>query len=129
MKPENKAILDANRHHYETVSKAGYVKHFNAHEREELLRVMREEFQPNYTTDMWCGPCVFDFVKLLYQSYDKWLSDSQPKEEAITVHATFPKADPPQTSDNEKDTIRTQDIKPNTPNGNNSSRRHFRRRK
>jgi hypothetical protein len=97
MKPENREILDANRHHYETATKAGFVKHFNAREKEDLLRVMREEFQPGYYYDMWCSPCVFDFIKLIYQHYDKWLA-SQPKEEhkpvepptIENVYATFP---------------------------------------
>ena len=129
MKPENKAILDANRHHYETATKAGYVKHFNAREKEDLLRVMQEEFQPGYHYDMWCGPCIFDFIKLIYQRYDAWLA-AQPKEEPTetpvieNIHATFPKQDP-----NEKDIIRIPDVESNTSNGNHSSRRHFRRRK
>lgn len=104
MKPENKAILDANRCHYETAIKAEFVKGFNSREKDDLLRVMREEFIPGYTTDMWCSPCIFDFIKLIYQLYDKWLAE-QPKEEIKieepkpiepivpieNVKATFPK--------------------------------------
>jgi hypothetical protein len=110
MKPENKAILDKNRSHHLTATKAGFVKGFNAREKEELLRVMREEFQPGYTTDMWCSPCIFDFIKLIYKHYDAWL-EAQPKEEPApeskpettleNIHASFPKADPPQNSNNE----------------------------
>jgi hypothetical protein len=103
MKPENKAILDANRHHYETATKAGYVKHFNAKEKEDLLRVMREEFQPGYYFDMWCPPCVFDFIKLIYQRYDAWIA-AQPKEPTEHIHATFPKIDPPKNTSNEQNT-------------------------
>lgn len=128
MKPENQALLDANRHHYDTITKAGYVKHLNAHERDGMVRVMREEFQPGYNTDLWCAPCVFDMVKLLYQRYDAWLA-AQPKEEpkpAIIekIHATFPKQD-----QNEKDSIGISDIEPNPSNGDHSPKRHPRRRK
>lgn len=92
MKPENKAFLDANRHHYDTIIKAGYVKHLNAHERERMVRVMNEEFQPGYTADLWCPPCVFDMVKLLYQRYDAWLaSQPEPPKVVENVHASFPK--------------------------------------
>lgn len=107
MKPENKAFLDANRHHYETLTKAFYMKGLNAHERDGMVRVMREEFIPNYHTDLWCSPCVADMVKLLYHKYNEWLA-AQPKE--VTVKATFPK--------HESD----------TSNSNNIPKRNHRRR-
>jgi len=108
MTPENKAFLEANRHHYDTVIKAGYVRHLNANEREGMQRIMREEFQPGYHTDLWCGPCLFDMVKLLYTRYDQWLSE-QPKE--IIVAASFPKIDKPN----------------DTPNSDNRTKRRNRR--
>jgi hypothetical protein len=91
MKPENKAFLDANRHHYETFKKAQYMRHLNAHEREGMQRVMREEFQPGYNSDLWCPPCVADMVVKLYERYDEWLS-----QQPVTVHANFPSNKPEQ---------------------------------
>lgn len=90
MKQENIEFLEANKHHCETVTKAGYVKHLNAHEREGMLRVMREEFIPGYTVDLWCPPCLFDMVKLLYSQYEKWQ-----QQNPIKVHETFPENDKP----------------------------------
>lgn len=120
MKPENKAILDANRGHHLTATKAGFVKGFNTREKEELLRVMREEFQPGYTTDMWCSPCVFDFIKLIYKHYDAWLlaNTPAPEPDLSSIHATFPKADPPQNTTNEL----------HTPDSGNRAKRHHRRK-
>jgi hypothetical protein len=82
MKTANKIFLDKNRHHYDTIIKAGYLRGLNVHEREGMQRVMGEEFQPGYHTDLWCGPCLFDMVKLLYQRYDAWVA-TQPKENTI----------------------------------------------
>ena len=74
MRPENKAFLDANRHHHDTLIKAFYLRSLNNNEREGMQRVMSEEFQPGYATDLWCPPCVSDMVLLLYRSYDEWLA-------------------------------------------------------
>lgn len=90
MSPQNKKFLEDNYHHYLTV-KDGYVKGLNAAEREGMQRVMAEEFAPGYSTDLWCGPCVFEMVKLLYTRYEQWKAQ-QPIE---SVRATFPKAEPP----------------------------------
>lgn len=112
MNAANRDFLDKNRHHYDTVIKAGYVRHLNVHEREGMQRVMREEFRPGYHTDLWCGPCVFDMVKLLYQHYDAWLA-AQPKEETLTnISASFPS--------NKSNEL-------HTPNGHNRPQRRNRR--
>lgn len=123
MKPENKAFLDANRHHHDTLTKALYMKGLNAAERDGMQRVMREEFIPGYHTDLWCPPCVSDMVKLLYQKYDAWLA-AQPKEETktdepIIIHATFPKQEP--NEQNPSDSVYT-------PHSSNRPKRNHRRR-
>jgi hypothetical protein len=74
MKPENRKFLDDNRHHHFTLVNAQYMKGLNANERDGMLRVMGEEFQPGYYTDLWCPPCVSDMVLLLYRRYDEWLA-------------------------------------------------------
>lgn len=79
MKPENKEFLDANRHHYDTYVKAFYVRGLSANEREGMQRVMREEFQPGYHTDLWCGPCLVDMLIKLYRHYDEWIQQNENK--------------------------------------------------
>lgn len=112
MKPENRQFLEDNLHHWHTLRDAQYLKGLNANERDGMMRVMSEEFQPGYTTDLWCQQCAADMVSLLYRSYEAFLEKEkqQPipqaegkveildletgKSEPINVHATFPKNDP-----------------------------------
>lgn len=79
MKSENKIFLDENRHHHDTLVKAFYLRSLTGVTRETMQRVMSEEFQPGYATDLWCPPCVSDMVLALYRNYDNWIA-SQPAE-------------------------------------------------
>lgn len=72
MKPENKAFLEVNEHYFITLRDAGYMKCFDGNTRSGMARVITEEFQPGYATDMWCPPCVADMVRLLYRYYHEW---------------------------------------------------------
>jgi hypothetical protein len=72
----------------------------DASERENYQRIMREEwFGPGYSTDLWCPSCVYNMVKILQQKFEEWMREEEAKEYAkrmeVTVHATFPKHDPP----------------------------------
>lgn len=145
MKPENKTFLDANRHHYDTIVKAGYVRGLNAHEREGMQRVMGEEFQPGYHTDLWCGPCLFDMVKLLYQRYDAWIAANEKpsiplnqeeinqNDNAILSTATpeekqLESATTPNTT-NATSNDKAKCNEPDPPNSTNTPQRNIRRRK
>ena len=93
MKTENKKFLDDNRHHYDVLIKAFYLRHLDGNTRSMMQQVMSEEFQPGYATDLWCAPCVSDMVKLLYSRYDKWIAAQEVKEptkEQLIVSANFP---------------------------------------
>lgn len=72
MKPENKAFLEANRTHWVTLREAFYIRHLDGNTRSEMQRIMGEEFRPGYTSDLWCGVCVADMVRALYQEFEKW---------------------------------------------------------
>lgn len=89
MKNENKAFLDANRHHYNLLVNAGIVKHLDGATREGLLRIIREEFAPNYIASTWCQSCVADILKFAYVQYDKWIA-AQPKEEPVIEEDFIP---------------------------------------
>lgn len=105
MKDENKAFLDANRHHYNLLVNAGIVKHLDGATRDGLLRIIREEFAPNYIASTWCQSCVADILKFAYVQYDKWIAanpapvvEEVAEVKAITdtpIKATFPKHDRP----------------------------------
>ena len=115
MNPENQKFLDLNRHHYDVLIKAFYLRHLDGNTRAKMQQVMNEEFQPGYATDLWCPPCVSDMVKALYRKYDEWI-EAQPKNEPLIVEANFPSN---KTNENE----------PHTPNGVNPPKRKYRRRK
>lgn len=73
MKPENKHFLDEHRHHHDTLVRAFYLRSLSAEVRQRMQDVIRDEFQPGYSTDLWCPPCVSDMVLKLYRHYDEWL--------------------------------------------------------
>lgn len=84
MSPANIEFLESTYHHWVTLRDAQYMRGLNAHERDGMIRVMREEFQPGYSCDLWCPPCVSNMVTLLFRLYDEW-KVKQP------VKANFPK--------------------------------------
>jgi hypothetical protein len=84
MKAENKQILDEYRPYHIQAINAGTFRG-DGMVRENMCRIMSEEFQPGYTTDLWCAPCVFSMIKLLYRHYDEWLA-----RQPVTVQANFP---------------------------------------
>lgn len=100
MKPENKKFLDDNRHHHTNLVKAFYLRNLDGNVRSMMQRVISEEFQAGYTTDLWCGPCISDMVLKLYRHYDEWLvNNPEPVEmvepvvvdvKPIEVKANFP---------------------------------------
>lgn len=75
MKSENEQILKDNEHHWITLRDAGYLKGLNQMEKDNLLRVMKEEFEPKALVDMWCGHCVAKFVERVYVHYNRWKSE------------------------------------------------------
>lgn len=72
MKPENRKFLEDNEHTWITLRDAGYMMGLDGNTRSEMVRVLSEEFQPGYATDLWCPPCVADMVTLLYRYFNDW---------------------------------------------------------
>lgn len=79
MRPENKKFLEDNERTWITLRDAGYMIGLDGNTRSEMVRVIREEFQPGYATDLWCPPCVADMVTLLYRYFNEW-RDKHPQE-------------------------------------------------
>lgn len=80
MTPEDKQFLEDNRHHHETLVKAFYLRSLSGETRSRMQDIIRKYWQPMYNTDLWCGPCIAEMIKLVYRLYDDWLA-AQPKEE------------------------------------------------
>lgn len=88
MKPENILTLEKHRHIHDTLIRAFYVKGLNYIEREDLVRVMREEFNPISNPDLWCGECVADFIKDLYRRFDQYLAANPPKQNIEVIEVS-----------------------------------------
>lgn len=73
MKPENTAYLEAHRGVWTMYEKAQIIVHMDQALKEGLLRVIREEFDPGYLANLWCGSCVVDMLKYVYTQYEAWL--------------------------------------------------------
>lgn len=92
MKAANKEFLDAQRFHYISMKASGVLRGIDHYTRQEMVRVMGEEFQPGYSNPGDCPPCVFEMVDRLYRQYDAWIT-AQPiiiQEDPIKVIANFP---------------------------------------
>lgn len=80
MTPDDIQFLNDNRHHYDTLIKAFYLRSLSAGVRSRMQQIIADEFQKGYSTDLWCGPCVTDMVLKLYKHYDEWIQQNQPNE-------------------------------------------------
>jgi len=69
--PLDHTFLEANRHHYDLLIRAQYVKHLDYATREGLLKAA-QEFSPGYNANLWCGDCVADMLRRVYEWYDEW---------------------------------------------------------
>ena len=74
MKAANKEFLDAQRFHYTSMKASGVLRGLDHFTRQEMVRVMSEEFQPGYSNPGDCPPCVFEMVDRLYRLYDAWIA-------------------------------------------------------
>lgn len=116
MKPENRKIFEDNKIHWETLTKAGYLKHLSGRERSDLVKAFSEEFQPGYHADLWCPNCVANMITYVYRFYFEYIEKEkaaaqvqqiqQPEPvtpviepekpaEPVQIAASFPVNDPP----------------------------------
>lgn len=65
--------LEKHKHHYDCYISSGYVKNFDMQTRQDILDVIHREFDPGYTTTMWCSECMFNMLKYAYGQYQKYL--------------------------------------------------------
>ena len=94
MNLQNKAILDQHEHFYTTFERSQTITGLTANVKDELLRVMREEFWPGYTYDQWCHHCVGKFLTDVYNKYNEWKAknvESVEDKTKVKIKATFPK--------------------------------------
>jgi hypothetical protein len=90
MKLENIEYLQSKRNLYDMVVTAESAM-IDAGTRERFRQIMSDEFQPGYNTDLWCPPCLFDMVKLLYRRFDDYLAAQVPATEELLFDQTINK--------------------------------------
>lgn len=90
MKAENKAYLNRFRHHRQTQLAAQFIGQIQMEERKELLRIAREEFDPNYRACITCPEDLYQLVAYVYGQEEQQAAAEQPQ----TIRMTFPKQEP-----------------------------------
>jgi hypothetical protein len=69
MSPENRAALERYRGHYDAWVNDKCLYSLDGGEN-EILRVIREEWDPTYKADLWCGSCRAKMVVFAFQMMD-----------------------------------------------------------
>lgn len=65
--------------------------HLDGIAKQEILNIIREEFDPNYHADLYCGICVVKMMEYAFREMDKIIvkvclvPESESKTETITV--------------------------------------------
>jgi hypothetical protein len=76
-------FLEDNRHHYDLLKSAGYIKNLDLATREKLA-AQAKIIDPKYVASLHCSDCVIDLIRFVYVNYEKQKAES-------TVKMTFPK--------------------------------------
>ena len=45
--------------------------HLDGGQKDEILLIIREEFNPGYVVDLWCGRCVVKMMEYAFNEMDK----------------------------------------------------------
>lgn len=84
MKANNRKFLDEQRGVYNTLVNAGFIMNLSNETRQELLRIIREEFSPGYLCCMHCNADVAAMVRYVFVQYDAFLAaNPAPKPKKI----------------------------------------------
>lgn len=79
MRPDNRAALEKYRRIYDAWVKDKCLYSMDGGEL-EVLRIIREEWDPVHTVDLWCGVCR---AKMLVFAFEKM--DSEPETEIVKI--------------------------------------------
>lgn len=93
MKPENLKFLEDNRSLWITLRDAQYLRFPNQGIKDRLVEIMREEFRPGYTADLWCNTCVAAMVQTVYREFEKWEAANPPEPISLAIHPEIAKLD------------------------------------
>jgi Cys-tRNA synthase (O-phospho-L-seryl-tRNA:Cys-tRNA synthase) len=83
MKENNMVFLDSQRGHYITLTKAGFIQNLTNDIRQQLLDVIREEFNPGYLCCLHCQGDVAEMVRYAFTQYDLKLEEYGKEQNTI----------------------------------------------
>jgi hypothetical protein len=75
MQEKNMVFLNNQRGHYITLTQAGFIQNLTNDIRQQLLDVIREEFNPGYLCCLHCQADVAEMVRYAYTQYDLKLEE------------------------------------------------------
>lgn len=91
MKQQNIDFLEANMAVWTTLRDAFFVSGVTSDILANFAHIMQEEFIPKYQPDLWCGTCIADMIRDLYQRYERWKLENPSKQTRKNIKASFPK--------------------------------------
>lgn len=71
MKQSNKDKLEKYRRNYTLWVTNKELVDMDGQAKNEIIEVVRAEFDPNYSTDLWCGVCVAKMLTYAFEEMDK----------------------------------------------------------
>jgi hypothetical protein len=78
MSPESKNILAANLHHWHSVRDSGTVHSIAPTTVQQLLNVLRAEWEPSASCCLHCGGDICNMIRKLYSYYEKEIKEDAP---------------------------------------------------
>lgn len=86
MKPENIAVLEKYIQHWHRIKFIGDLN-MPMYIREQINKVYEDELKPNIKESLWCGTCVINMMKNIYNHYER--TAPKPILENTLVSTTF----------------------------------------
>lgn len=70
MQPHNRQRLEKYRRQYNAWVNDRVLYDLDGAAKNEIIDVIRQEWNPGYTTDLWCGSCVAKMLEYAFRSMD-----------------------------------------------------------
>lgn len=87
MQPHNKTSLESFRNIYNAWVNDKVLYGMNA---EEILRIIREEWDPGHSVEMWCGHCRAKMLVFAFQRMDQEATQAAPPTDTVKIKLREP---------------------------------------
>lgn len=86
MKAENITALEKYRPMWNTYLQVQVIPYFDEAAKHEVLTIIQQEFDPGYSTNLWCGPCLVEMLKKAFWHLDDYYAaQAKLKLDTITI--------------------------------------------